>query len=198
MQASGSATITLLQGDRRQTVVYQAGCNDAACSLPRTDTARLQLSGGCSEITIMFTDAGAENKWLHVSARKQSKECSDTPDYPSCNNLTQRRSLAMAHSQVQLMRQEEVMLLNMGITPAAPADPIVSTHGRHMLNSSEHRRIMKAWLHRDSGQDTRTAEPFYTDDEDGGRVDIDADIDASCSLFQVCHNLFCPMIHSRV
>jgi hypothetical protein len=186
LQASGSVAVTLFQGESRQTVTYQAGCNDNSCSLPRADSARLRLAGGCSVISVIFTDAGLESKWLHVTSRRQSDECSSNPDYPSCNVAARRRSLMAEPRQHDgLVTDRPRWMLGPSSALHAQGSSDLDTPGRKLQHAWRHRRVYKAWLRKPDKEDPCLADPFHTDEDSDERVDIDAPIDTSCSLFQV-------------
>jgi hypothetical protein len=202
VQASGDVSIDVVQGANGGRIAYQDGCNDLTdCAFPRTDTSRVTLAAGCSSVRIVFTDAGASHKWLHVAARRGSAQCSGEPDYPSCNKASDSAANA-ARSRRRLAStpiHDETATTLLDTLPRDVATGTASL-GRALLKAKE-RSVGATEVDQQSADDgaevdNNTCEPSDSDGEDDAREDIDSSLDAACSVFAV-RRAFTPRFAPR-
>jgi hypothetical protein len=193
VQASGDVQVLVSQGPDQATITYTQGCQGVACAWTRAEHSRVTLPRGCSLISITFTDQGELFKWLHVSARYVSSQCTGDPEYSSCNaTVTAFRRLAAAapESNVTALLPEiveEELTDTVGRGPGRKllvpfsqglGDPRVVTLNQIQLQGTEN-------------DDSPLAAPYQSNQEDCPVSDIDASIDLSCSIFKVLC-LYCP------
>lgn len=180
VQASGDVSIAVLQGDSGGDITYTAGCNNAACTWPRTDTATLPIGAGCAAVSIQFDDAGATNKWLKVDARRTSRQCKGDPEYPSCN--TNSRRLAALPGDDDHLPEHTLESLS-------DADDDGSGFRRALLQTGTDTGALtdeeQAEEQRADEESGPMCETNSSDEENADVNDIDEVVDISCSVFEV-------------
>lgn len=217
MQASGSVLITVQQGDDDASVAYSSGCTDSTCEWARPQTSRVRLRGGCSEVVVRFVDGGAAFTWLRVSGRATSEECRGSPQYPACNTVGRRLLTAAADDELAwaVMRADAGDAIEFSEEWAGAARAVLDDseggrrEGRRDDREGEEgegggrrgrggsagpRRVSGYDMEREAagaGAGEDDAEADVRDTEENDRADLDADIDAACSVFNV--RFSCPL-----